>query len=405
MSLPTLDATEQRVIGSLLEKQVTVPASYPLTLNALRTACNQSTSRDPVVDYDAQLVETTARALKGRGLLRIIWDGRGQRTQKFHQLLDEVLGLGPDERAVLTVLLLRGAQSAGEVRTRTERMHGFTDRAAVEATLARLAARDEPLVQELARRPGWQDPRWIHLLGPVDIPGGPVEPAAATALDLDSVIGDGVEARDARVSTAYTSLAGEYATQKEADLADLPFERWLLDRVADLAQGRPVADAGCGPGHISRYLADRGVHVVGSDRCEAMVEEARSRYPDLRFEVGDLRRLMRPTDADGWGAVLGWYSLVHFADSELADVVAALARPLRAGGWLLLGMHAGPGVRHVDERWGIPVDLDYVAHDPARVIAAAEAAGLNAIEWYRRGSVRRDGPEEGERFYLLGRAG
>ena len=93
--LPVLDAEEQRVLGSLLEKQVTVPASYPLTLNALRTACNQTSSRDPVVDYDEQTVEATGRRLKDRGLLRIVWSDTGRRTLKYHQTLDETLGLGP----------------------------------------------------------------------------------------------------------------------------------------------------------------------------------------------------------------------------------------------------------------------------------------------------------------------
>ena len=142
--LPVLDAVEQRVLGSLLEKQRTVPASYPLSLNALRTACNQSSSRDPVVDYDEQTVERTARALKDRGLLRIVWADTGRRTLKYHQTLEEVLGLADDERALLTVLLLRGPQAPGELRTRTERLHAFADRTEVEAVLARMAERATP---------------------------------------------------------------------------------------------------------------------------------------------------------------------------------------------------------------------------------------------------------------------
>src|SRR5919107_2489789 len=109
--VPLLDAAEQRILGSLLEKQVTVPTSYPLSLNSLRTACNQSSSREPVTDYDEQEVERVARLLKDRGLLRIVWSDTGRRTLKYHQTLDEVLGLDPDERALLTVLLLRGAQA------------------------------------------------------------------------------------------------------------------------------------------------------------------------------------------------------------------------------------------------------------------------------------------------------
>src|SRR3954464_519061 len=146
-----------------MEKQTTVPASYPLTGNALRAACNQTSNRDPVVDFDQQTVDQTARALKERGLLRIVWSDTGRRTLKYHQTLDERLGLEPDERALLTVLLLRGPQAPGELRTRTERMHPFTDRGEVEACLARVAARG--LVLVTPRQPGQHDPRWAHCLG------------------------------------------------------------------------------------------------------------------------------------------------------------------------------------------------------------------------------------------------
>lgn len=398
--LPHLEPTEQRVLGALLEKQVTVPASYPLTVNSLRTACNQSTSRDPVVDYDDPTVESTARALKGRGLVRVVWDGRGQRTLKFHQLLDEVLELGPDERALITVLLLRGPQSAGELRTRTERLHAFTDRADVEECLSGLAAREEPLVQELARRAGWQDPRWIHLLGPVEVPFD-AHPSAQP-VSLESVLAEGAEARDTKVSAAYDSLAGEYATRVASELDDAPFEHWLLDRVVELADGHPVADVGCGPGRISALLRDRGARVVGSDLSPEMIAHARRTCPGIEFEVRDLRRLMRPADADGWGVVLAWYALVHLADSELREAIAALVRPLRTGGYVVLSLFAGPSIRHVEELWDIPVDLDFVHHDPATVMAAAEGAGLTDLEWYERGSVPADG-EPVHRFYLIGR--
>ena len=163
--LPVLDATDQRILGSLLEKQTTVPATYPLSANALVSACNQRSSRDPVTDLDQQTVERTAKSLKERGLLRIVWSDTGRRTLKYHQILDEHLALEPDERALLTVLLLRGAQAPGELRTRTERLHGFADRGQVEDCLRRMASRPQPLVCELERRSGQQDPRWIHLLG------------------------------------------------------------------------------------------------------------------------------------------------------------------------------------------------------------------------------------------------
>ncbi|MFC6345394.1 DUF480 domain-containing protein, partial [Nocardioides hankookensis] len=150
--LPVLDAEEQRVLGSLLEKQVTVPASYPLSLNALRTACNQSNSRDPVTEYDEQTVERTAKRLKESGLARIVWSDTGRRTLKYHQTLGERVELADDERALVTVLLLRGPQAPGELRSRTERLHAFGDRADVEQALRRMAERG--LVTELPRRGG-----------------------------------------------------------------------------------------------------------------------------------------------------------------------------------------------------------------------------------------------------------
>ena len=113
--LPVLGAEDQRILGSLMEKQTTVPATYPLSANALTSACNQTSSRDPVTDYDQQTVERSAKSLKERGLLRIVWSDTGRRTLKYHQILDEQLGLQPDERALLTVLLLRGEQAPGEL--------------------------------------------------------------------------------------------------------------------------------------------------------------------------------------------------------------------------------------------------------------------------------------------------
>lgn len=372
------------MLGSLLEKQATVPASYPLTANALRTACNQTSNRDPVVDYDQATVERVARSLRDRELLRIVWVDTGRRTLKYHQTLDERLGLEPDERALITVLLLRGAQAPGELRTRTERLHKFDDRTDVEACLRRMAARPQPLVRELERRAGQHDRRWIHLLGPV-----PEEEAVAAveSVDRDTVLADGTEARDARVRSSYDAVAAAYADQLLDELDGLPFERWLLDRVVAQANGLPVVEVGSGPGHITAYLAEYGVDAVGVDISPEMVAEARRRFPDRTFEVGDLRRLGRPPTSSGWAAVLAWYSLIHLAASELPDAIAALTRPLDPGGWLVLALHAGAEVRHVEEFLGHEVDLDYVLHDPTQIVNILESAGLVNIEWYLRGPL------------------
>ena len=397
--LPVLEPADQRILGSLLEKQSTVPASYPLTANALRAACNQTSNRDPVVDLDQETVERTARALKERGLVRIVWSDVGRRTLKYHQVLDERLELEPDERALLTVLLLRGAQAPGELRTRTERLHPFADRGEVEACLRRMAERPQPLVRELDRRAGQQDRRWVHLLGPVPQQDTGV---AVAAVDRDVVLADGADVRDAKVRSSYDAIAAAYADHLVDELATLPFETWLLDRVLVHAAGRPVVDVGSGPGHITAYLAAGGADATGVDLSPAMVHEARRRFPGPSFEIGDLRRVARPATSSGWAAVLGWYSLIHLAPSELPDAVAALARPLDPGGWLVLGMHAGAEVRHLGEWFGQEVDLDVVLHDPAFVTGVVEAAGLGDVEWYVRGPVTGRG-ETSQRLYVVGR--
>jgi len=266
--LPVLEPVDQRILGSLLEKQTSVPASYPLTANALRAACNQTSNRDPVVDFDQQTVERTARALKERGLVRIVWSDRGRRTLKYHQILDERLGLDPAERALLTVLLLRGPQAPGELRTRTERLYEFGDRGEVEACLRRMAERPSPLVRELERRGGQQDRRWVHLLGPTPQPAGSL---AEPAVDRDAVLADGAEMRDAHVRSSYDVVATAYADHLVEELHGLPFETWLLDRVLAHASGQPVVEVGSGPGHVTAYLADGGADATGIDLSPAMV--------------------------------------------------------------------------------------------------------------------------------------
>ncbi len=384
------------MLGSLLEKERTVPASYPLTLSALRSACNQSSSREPVVDYDEQTVEQVARRLKDRGLLRIVWSDSGRRTLKYHQVLAESLELPEDERALMTVLLLRGPQAPGELRSRSERLHTFADRSEVESSLARMAGRG--LVSELPRRGGDRDTRWIHLLGDPPEPAG----VAAPVVDRDSVLSEGGPARDARVRASYDAVAERYADHLVDEVSGLPFERWLLDRVAAHADGGPVVEVGCGPGHVTAYLAEAGADATGIDLSPGMIEQARARFPDGTYEVGDLRQLMRPTTATGWSAVLGWYSLIHLAASELPDAIASLSRPLASGGWLVLGMHAGTAVRHHAVWFDVPIDLDFVFNEPEDIVALVEAAGLVDVEWYRRGPLTARG-ETTNRLYVVAR--
>jgi len=396
-----LDPAEQRVLGSLLEKEITVPASYPMTLNAVRTACNQTSSRDPVVDYDDEQLQRTLRSLKDKELVVLHWQGAGSRVVKYAQTFAQRRGLGADERALITVLLLRGPQPAGALKSRTERLHAFADRAEVEACLTRMAAADDPLVYELPRQPGQHDTRWIHLLGPVDT-GAAAEAAAAPAVDRELVLADGADARDDKVRTAYATVAAAYADALGDELDDLPFESWLLRRVVELADTAPVIEVGSGPGHVTAFLAAAGADATGLDLTPEMVDEARRRYPGVTYEVGDLRRLLRPTASDGWGAVLAWYSLIHLAASELPDAIGALVRPLRPGGWLVLALHAGAEVRAVTEWFGHEVELEVVLHDAGQVLAAVDAAGLRDVEWYLRGPFSGRG-ETTQRFYVLAR--
>ena len=156
-----LSAAELRVLGSLLEKQRTTPDQYPLSLNALRLACNQATSREPVMEMSEDEVRDAVRSLANAGWARLA-SGTGSRVAKYRQLFDESLDLLPSESAVLAVLFLRGAQTVNELRTRTERAHAFRDNDEVARTLEQLAAVE--LVRELPRQPGQRETRWLHLL-------------------------------------------------------------------------------------------------------------------------------------------------------------------------------------------------------------------------------------------------
>ena len=149
------------MLGCLLEKQHTTPDMYPLTLNALRLACNQSTNRDPVVDYDDAIIRDALHHLERRGYARLA-SGRGSRAPKYRHLLAEALPMSSDEQALMCVLMLRGPQTPGELKQRAERIHAFADLDGVHETLDRLIGRD--LVARLERRPGQKEERYSQLL-------------------------------------------------------------------------------------------------------------------------------------------------------------------------------------------------------------------------------------------------
>jgi len=173
------DAVEIRVVGCLLEKQRATPDAYPLSLNSLRLACNQATNRDPVVDYDEATVVEALRRTALRGWTRLA-SGAGSRARKYRHLLDEALDADDAELSLLAVLMLRGTQTPGELKQRTERLHDFVDLAAVHETLEKLVERG--YVERLPRRPGQKEERYRHLLGgekgeeaPAAVAGAPAE--------------------------------------------------------------------------------------------------------------------------------------------------------------------------------------------------------------------------------------
>ena len=157
-----LSAPEIRVLGCLIEKQRTTPDAYPLTLNALRLACNQATNREPVVAYDEATVRDAATKLERRRLARFT-SGYGSRAAKYRHLLSEQLALPTGELALLAILMLRGAQTAAELRSRSARLHSFANAAAVDEALDQLRGRG--LAIQLARRPGEREQRYAHQIG------------------------------------------------------------------------------------------------------------------------------------------------------------------------------------------------------------------------------------------------
>jgi uncharacterized protein YceH (UPF0502 family) len=185
------DPVQLRVLGSLIEKQRTTPDVYPLSLNALRLACNQATNRDPVVDYDEPTIRTALERLSDRQWVRLA-SGPGSRAVKYRHLFDEALDLSGGELSLLAVLMLRGPQTIGELKGRTERLHRFESLPKVEETLNGLAARE--LVARLGRRPGQKEERWSHLLG------GEQEPAAEAPARTSSDLEERVEQLEAEVA-------------------------------------------------------------------------------------------------------------------------------------------------------------------------------------------------------------
>jgi uncharacterized protein YceH (UPF0502 family) len=213
-----LDAAEVRVLGCLIEKQRTTPDVYPLSLNGLRAACNQSTNRDPVVSYDDDTIREALHRLGRRRWTRL---ASGARAAKYRHLLDETPGLARDEQAVLAVLMLRGPQTLGELRTRTERMQPFTDMAELESVLGRLAERG--LAERQPRRPGQKEERYAHLLSSDLEDEQPAPAPAATSVTPSqqapapaSAVADPLAERVDRLESDLATLAAQVAELRAA---------------------------------------------------------------------------------------------------------------------------------------------------------------------------------------------
>ncbi|HVU32502.1 MAG TPA: YceH family protein [Opitutaceae bacterium] len=213
-ALPVLSPAEVRVLGSLVEKQITTPDYYPLSLNALVNACNQLTNREPVVSFDDQTVLKAIDGLRDKRLATL-FHGAESRVAKYRHALGDVILLTPAETAIVCVLLLRGPQTLGELRSRSERLFAFDNLGEVEAALNGLLTRDPPLVTRLPRAPGTKESRYAHLLsGPVDAP------AAESAGAADSATSSAPSPNPAPDAVTVTRLEQELADVRR-ELAEL----------------------------------------------------------------------------------------------------------------------------------------------------------------------------------------
>jgi uncharacterized protein YceH (UPF0502 family) len=219
----TLNPVEARVLGALIEKEITTPEYYPLSLNALVNACNQKSNREPVMELVESEVRTALFDLDQLALVRTIADGR---VSKFEHRVRDGLNLRRDEVAIVCLLLLRGPQTSAELRARSERLHSFEDNAAALATLERLAQREEPIVVLLPRQPGSREARWMHLLC------GPPDPALMAAREPSGA--------------ATTGAPASALVQRIAELEELV--QLQADQILELDQRMQALEARHDPG-------------------------------------------------------------------------------------------------------------------------------------------------------------
>ncbi len=204
-----LNETEARIVGSLVEKQLTTPEYYPLTLNALVNACNQKSNRDPVVAYDEKTVTAVLERLRDRNIVYVFY-GSTSRVPKYKHMVPSVYELDPAEVAVICVMLLRGPQTLGELRTRTERLYNFPGLGEIQETLDGLSRREEPLVVKIPVQPGQKEARFAHLVsGEIDIE------ALAVAQVMRASRGEAANERIEKLEQEVAGLRSEVETIKQ----------------------------------------------------------------------------------------------------------------------------------------------------------------------------------------------
>jgi uncharacterized protein YceH (UPF0502 family) len=204
-----LDAVAVRVLGSLIEKESTTPDAYPLTLNALTAACNQTTNREPVMSLDESTVANTLKELARRSLTREVFRSES-RAKRYRQTMSESLSLHPAEMAAMCVLMLRGPQTTGEIKTRTARLFNFIDLAQVEITLQALMTLSTPLVAQLPRQPGQKEVRYAHLLS-----GEPAPFVETISNDAQTSKSSRMDALEAEVASLRAEMAALQARFEE----------------------------------------------------------------------------------------------------------------------------------------------------------------------------------------------
>jgi uncharacterized protein YceH (UPF0502 family) len=361
-----LSPQELRVLGCLIEKEATTPDNYPLTLNSLRNACNQSTSREPVVDYAEHEIEQALGSLRTRGLTRTV-HSTSNRSTKFRHVLPDVLKLESRETAVLSVLMLRGPQTVGELKGRTERQHRFESTDEVGAALSALAGRQPALVQQLDRQPGQKDARWVQLLG--DVAATPAGALPSSAPSAASVVS----------ADAYGEATAEFYDLLATDMWET-FGLLLLDLLADVdpANG-PIVDVGCGSGIGLSYLriAVPSAEVFAVEPSKAMRVALHTRltdHPELRAVTTvsptsfGQARLPKQASALVASAVYG-----HLTDDERQQLWRYVAEQMPAGAPAVIGV--------------LPPDRP-VAFDPVRY--ARLAVGSYMYEGWQSGTPLDD---------------